>query len=96
MGDTKGESDYDDLDVNYLESPSNTCVAGDPGDEYLSGWECDDQMNVTVTDFNSSTLVISATANGTMHEVNNNGMQTGETTTLKVTVKNVALTEVNN
>ena len=95
MGDTKGESDYDDLDVNYLESPSNTCVAGDQTDGYyLSGWECDDQMNVTVTDFNSSTFVISATANGTMHEVNNNGMQTGETTTLKVTVKNVTLTEV--
>lgn len=93
---SKGTSDNNETEVSYLESAENTYAFADEDDDWdLYGWEPDseDPVVVKVSDWNSSTLVISGTVNGTMYEINRDGDHTGESAELSVVFKNIQLVE---
>jgi hypothetical protein len=96
MGKTSGSSDGNDVYIQYYEKDENTHAFQDEDEDWdLYGWEKgtgdDDDVKVTVTDFNSNTFVISGTVTGTLYEINANHGHTGNAKELKVVFKNIAL-----
>ena len=97
MGEAKkGISSSDEMYIQYYEKDENTYAFEDEEDETwdLYGWENDENMKVSVTDWNSSTFVISGTVKGTLYEINDEGSHTGVTKDLSVVFKNITLEDL--
>ena len=95
FGNAKGTDDQDELIINYLEKEENTFAFADgEGDYDLYGWENGEDMEISVNNFDNSTMKISGKVEGTMYEINAEDEHTGNQKHLKVVYKNVALEEV--
>ena len=94
----KGNNHGTDVYVQYYEKAENTYALQEDGDWDFFGWEKgtgdDDNMTITVTDFNSSNLVISGTVKGTLYEIDNTQTHTGEMKALSVVFKNIKLEDL--
>ena len=94
----KGDNHGTDVYVQYYEKAENTYALQDGGEWDFFGWEKgtgdDDNMTIAVTDFNSSSFVISGTVKGTLYEIDNTQTHTGEMKALSVVFKNIALEDL--
>ncbi len=94
----KGNNHGTDVYVQYYEKAENTYALQDGGEWDFFGWEKgtgdDDNMTIAVTDFNSSSFVISGTVKGTLYEIDNTQTHTGEMKALSVVFKNIALEDL--
>ena len=95
----KGNNHGSEVFVQYYEKASNTFAMQDEDNAWdFYGWEKgqeeEDNMNIVVTDYNSSTFVISGTVKGTLYEIDNTQSHTGEMKTLSVVFKNIALEDL--
>lgn len=95
----EGNNYGSDVDVQYYEKAENTFALQDEDNEWdFYGWEkggesdaTGDDMKIAVTEFNSSTFVISGTVKGTLYEINSTQDHTGTSKKLSVVFKNITL-----